>query len=247
MQSQSPAPEPPPASLVAADEALSSNLPDNAIADAQSYLRANPHGSQAAQAWYFEGRGYEDKVAADPSEMEQNLVQANSCYQQALNENPPSVLEGDIRASLSNVMFFQDHFADAIQQANKAIPLVASQQVKSILLFRIGWCEQRLGVFSDADMTFHKVERMYPNSPVAEAARDHEGQTKFYVQLATYDNSDQADLAINSLQGNGDVISKRTNSRGLTIIDAGSYPSYRSAKQARDRLVKNFPLAVIVP
>ena len=246
-QQQTQTPQPPPASLVAADQALSSNLPDQAITDAQSYLRGNPHGSQASLAWYFEGRGYEAKVATDPTQMEQNLFQANSCYQQALNLNPPSGLEGDIRASLANVLYFQDKFADAIYQATNAMPLVSSQQVKSFLLLQIGESEQRLSRFSDADQTFRKIQRLYPNSPVAEAARDHEGQNKFYVQLATFDKPELADVAVSTLQSSGEVISKRTNATGLTIVDAGSYPSYKDAKAVKDRLMKNFPLAMIVP
>jgi tetratricopeptide (TPR) repeat protein len=144
------------------------------------------------------------------------------------------------------VYFFQDRFGDAIFQATNALPLVKSQQVKSFLLLREGECQQRLGRFTDADQTFRKVEQLYPNSPVAEAARDHEGHKSFYVQLATYDNDLQAEQAINSLQSSGAVISKSTT-KGLTIIDAGPYPSYTDAKNEKDKLIKNFPQATIVP
>jgi tetratricopeptide (TPR) repeat protein len=247
VQSQSSTPQPPPASLVAADQALSSNMPDVAITDAQSYIRGNPHGAHLAEAYYFEGRGFESKVAADPAQVQQDFNSAGNCYTLALQQNPAPALEGDIRASLSNVYFFQDRFSDAIYQLTQAMPLVSSPQVKSLLLLRKGECEQRLSRFSDADETFHRVEQRYPNSPVAEAARDHEGQTKFYVQLATYNNDIQADQAINSLQSSGEVISKRTTPQGLTIIDAGSYPSYTDAKHVKDKLIKNFPMATIVP
>jgi tetratricopeptide (TPR) repeat protein len=246
-QQQPPVSQKPPASLVAADQALTANLPDQAIADAQSYLRGNPQGSAAAQAWYFEGRGYEQKLAADPAQVQQDLFQANSCYQQALNQNPSSPLEGDIRASLSNVLFFQDKFADAIYQATNAMPLVSSQSVKSFLQLRIGECQQRLGRFNDADQTFNKVQQMYPGSPEAQAAHDHEGIHEFYVQLASYADEKQAELAAASLMGSGEVVSRRTNSKGTTIIDLGAYNTYAAAKAVKDRLARNFPLAEIVP
>jgi tetratricopeptide (TPR) repeat protein len=244
---QQPAPTPPPPSLVAADQALSSNLPDIAIADAQSYLRGNPHGAEAAHAYYSQGLGWEEKVASDPAQLDQDWFQAGSCFVLALQQGPSPALEGDIRAELSNVQFYQDRFADAIDSATRALSLVSSSQVKSVLLFRIGWCQQRLGRFSDADQTFRKVQRMYPNSPVAISARDHEGQKNFYVQLASYDNPQQADNAVASLQGIGEVISRRTNPQGVTIIDDGPYPTYTDAKAVKQRMLKNFPLALIVP
>jgi tetratricopeptide (TPR) repeat protein len=237
----------PPPSLVAADQALDANLPDNAIADARSYLHAFPNGPDAAHAYYTQGLGWEEKVAIDNAQAQQYLFQAGSCYLLALQHNPPALLEGDIRASLSNVKFLQDNFPDAISEATTAIPLVTSPQTKSLLLVGIGISQQRLGRFADADQTFKKVERLYPNTPAAQQARDHEGQTKFYVQLGTFKTSDQADAAIASLANSGEVISKRVLPTGVAIVDAGSYPSYPDAKRVRDKFIANFPTALIVP
>jgi len=134
-----PAPPPhPPASLVAANQALAANMPDAAIADAQSYLRSQPNGPQAAEAWYFQGRGYEMKVAADPSGVQSNLTEARTCYLEALQLSPERSLEGDIRASYSKDAFYQDDFADTIQQATAALPLVSSRETKANLLLFIG-------------------------------------------------------------------------------------------------------------
>jgi tetratricopeptide (TPR) repeat protein len=243
-----PAPPPqPPAALIAANSALGANQPDTAIADAQSYLKSQPYGPQAAQAWYFEGRGYEMKIAADPNESQRNLFEAHSCYLEALQQGPVPSVEGDIRASLSNVAFFQDDFAEAIRQATTALGLVTSEQTKSFLLFRIGVSQQRLGEFTDADLTFHQVEQKYPNTPLAQAARDHQGQRDFYVQLATFASKDQADKALDSLRSNGVIISERTDSKGNTIIDNGPFTTYADAKKVKDSLSKSFPQALIVP
>jgi tetratricopeptide (TPR) repeat protein len=237
----------PPASLVAANDALSANQPDTAIADAQSYLHSQPYGPQAAQAWYFEGRGYEMKLAADPDESQRNLFEAHSCYLEALQQGPVPTVEGDIRASLSNVAFFQDDFAEAIRQASAAMPLVNSAKTKSFLLFRIGVSQQRLGEFTDADLTFHQVEQQYPGTPLAQASHDHEGQKDFYVQLATYGSRDVAERALASLRSNGVIISERTDSKGNTVIDNGPFSTYADAKKVKDQLQKSFPQALIVP
>jgi tetratricopeptide (TPR) repeat protein len=240
-------PPPPPASLVSANQALASNMPDAAISDAQSYLRSQPTGPQAAEAWYFQGRGFEMKTASNPGDIDRNLFDAHSCYLKALEQSPPSPLEGDIRASLSNVAYFQDEYPEAIREATAAIPLVSSPQTKSFLLFRIGVSQQRLGLWTDADLTFHQVEQKYPGTPLAEAARDHEGQKEFYVQLATYDTRDTADRALTTLRSSGVILSERTDAKGITVVDKGPYATYSEAKKVKDELVKTFPSALIVP
>ena len=77
-----------------------------------------------------------------------------------------AAVEGDIRASLCNVAFFQDDFAESIRQATAAMPLVTSPHVPKRLLFRKGVSQQRLGEFTDADLTFRQVEQHYPGTPV---------------------------------------------------------------------------------
>jgi tetratricopeptide (TPR) repeat protein len=245
-----PSPAPTPASwpeLTQANQSLQAGQADNAIGYARVALQEQPAGPMAAQAWYVEGRGYELKIASDPSDMEQNLFEATSCYQQALGQSPPPALEGDIRASLSNVLFFQDEFAEAIQQATVAIPLVSDSKVKGSLLYRIGLCQQRLSRFTEADQTFRQVEQRYPNTPIAEAAHEHEGQTRFYIQIASFHTQELADKAMRSLQVQGIIISQRTNEKGDTIIDDGPFANYSDAKKIRDQLVKDYPYAMVVP
>jgi tetratricopeptide (TPR) repeat protein len=237
----------PPASLIAANQALATQQPDVAIADAQGYLRSQPSGPYAAQAWYMEGRGYYMKVASSPGESQNNLLQARTCYLEALQKNPDPALEGDIRAEYANVAFFQDDFAETIQQASAAMPLEKTPQTNAFLLLRIGMSEQRLGRFTDADQTFRQVMQRYPGTPIAESAREHEGQNNFYVQLATYTDKKLADQALASLRSGGVIISQRTDSKGNTIIDAGPYSTYADAKKVKDQLQANFPLALIVP
>jgi tetratricopeptide (TPR) repeat protein len=247
-QTPAPAPPPqPPASLIAANQALATQQPDVAIADAQQYLRSQPSGPYAAQAWYMEGRGYYMKVAGSPAESQRNLSQARTCYLEALQKNPDPALEGDIRAEYANVAFFQDDFAETIQQASAAMPLEKTPQTNAFLLLRIGMSQQRLGRFTDADQTFRQVMQRYPGTPIAESAREHEGQNNFYVQLATYTDKKLADQAMGSVQNSGVILSQRTDAKGNTIIDAGPYSTYSDAKKVKVQLQANFPQALIVP
>ena len=240
-------PPQPPTSLIEANQALASNQPDAAIADAVTYLNSQPFGPDASQAWYVKGRGYEMKVAGDPSGVAENLFQAKSCYLEALHQGPNPSLEGDIHASLSKVDFYQDDFSDAIPEATKGMMQVSSPETKANLLLLIGRSQQRLGEFTDADLTFRQVQQRYPGTPVAAIAHDDEGLKGFYVQLATYTTKDLADQAVASLGNSRAILSERTVANGNTIIDDGPFPTYTDAKSARDHLLKNFPQAVIVP
>jgi len=243
-----PAPPPqPPASLIGANQALATQQPDVAIADAQAYLRSQPSGPYAAQAWYMEGRGYYMKVANSPGESQSNLSQAKTCFLEALQKSPDSALEGDIRAEYANVAYFQDDFAETIQQSSAALPLEKKPQTDAFLLLRIGMSQQRLGRFTDADQTFQQVIQRYPGTPIAESAREHAGQNNFYVQLATYADKKLADQAMGSVQGSGVILSQRTDAKGNIIIDAGPYSTYSDAKKVKVQLQANFPQSLIVP
>ncbi len=229
------------------DMATADRYADEAIADAGSYLRGDPYGTDAANAFYLQGRGYELKVAAGPTEASGNLSQARSAYQLALGRSPSSQLEGNIRASLSNVAFFQDDFASAIDQASQAMKMIDSNEVKSLLLFRIGVSQQRLGEWTTADQTFNTVVQKYSRLTAAEAAREHTGERQFYVQIATYNSPDAADKALLQLTGTGTIVTRRSNAQGRTVADTGPFATYKDAKRAKEQLGPAFPDALIVP
>jgi SPOR domain/Tetratricopeptide repeat len=240
------APQPSP-ELVAASQALTNHQPDLAISYAGSFLQNQPTGPLAAQALYFQGRGHEELVATSPADRDRNLVEARACYLLALQQSPAKPLEADIHTSLAIVDFFQDSFPDCIQEASVAMSLVPPGEVKGNLLLHTGLSEQRLGRFTDADQTFRQVEQQYPGTGIAESARQHEGRTKFYVQLATFKTPDAADQASQSLRSRNIVVSQSTDAAGHTIIDVGSFDTYTDAKKMLEQLQAEFPNAEIVP
>jgi tetratricopeptide (TPR) repeat protein len=232
--------------LTAGYRALDQHQSEQAIQRADDYLRQQPDGPGDAEAMYLKGRGYEQKTAASPAEAARNLAAARAAYDDALNLNPSPKTQGYICASLSNVAFFQEDYLTALSQASQALILVKSPAIQADLLYRIGVSQQRLGRFTDADRTFDQVQTDYPGSPIAQSAHQHEGMRDFYVELGTFD-SVGADHVIASLQNSQLPISRQTVDPSQTIVRAGPFPDYESAKSAKTKLVAQYPQSQIVP
>jgi tetratricopeptide (TPR) repeat protein len=233
--------------LSAGYRALAEQQSELAIERADQFLRANPRGPGSAEALYLKGRGFEQKTSSDPAEMKRNLFEARSAYIAALDQHPSRSTEGYIHASLSNVAFFEDNYPMAFAEASRAYSMVESPEIQSVLLYRMGVSEQRMGRFSDADRTFELVQTRYGSNPIAKSAREHTGLRKFYLQLATYNSPAGADRAIASLQNSRVTISKHSDAGGHTVIDAGPFPNYDTAKDVKTRFEQEYPDALIVP
>ncbi len=238
-----PADAPPPTAgpVDAARAALRAGQFDAAIADADDYLRGQPAGPRAAEADYAKGSAYQRKPAASPGRAAANLFEAHTAYLAALNARPPSELEGYVRAGLSTVALFQDDFPSAIEQAQRATPLVSDPPTQAWLLYNTAVAQQRLGRFTDADQTFRQVVQRYPGTPQAVAAQQHEGQRLFYVQLAIYPTAADADRATPSLRSNGSVVSRRSDATGHTVLDARPVQHLRLGQAAAGRRRRRLP------
>lgn len=233
--------------LVSGYRALGDQQSELAIQRADQFLRDNPSGPGSAEALYLKGRAFEQKRANDPAELKRNLVDARLAYADALNQHPSKKTEGYIRASLSNVAFFQDDFTTSFAEAYRAYSLIDSPEIQSVLLYRIGVSQQRMGRFTDADQTFGQVQTRFPTMPIARVAGQHIGLRNFYLQLATYNSAGGADRAIASMQNSRVAISKHTDVSGHTVIDAGPFSTYEAAKDAQTRFEQQYPDSLIVP
>ncbi len=240
-------PPPPPTQLIAARDALANHQPDQAITAARAFLVEESTGARASEALYLEGRGFEERSASGPDDRNRNLSEARACYWQAVQQNPPPSLERDIYTSLSNTDFFLDNYANCVQESTAAIQLSTDTEAKENLLYRIGVCQQRLGTFDSADQTFRQVEQRYPNTKFAQSAHQLEGTRQFFVQVATFAHPEQAAAAADAIAKQGTVVSQRTNNEGDVILDAGPYTTFKQAKTVRDAIMRDYPLAVIVP
>jgi tetratricopeptide (TPR) repeat protein len=231
--------------LAAGYRSLNQNQSDLAIQQADDYLRAQPDGPGDAEALYLKGRGFEQKTATTPAESAKNLAAARAAYEDALNLNPSPKTEGYVRASLSNVDFFQEDYPAAVREASRAFMLITTPAIRAQLLYRIGVSQQRIGRFTDADQTFGLVETDYPGSPIAQSAQQHVGVREFYVQLGTFDSAG-AQRALAFLTNN-QLPAARQSVSGQTVVNSGPFNDYASAKAAKLKLVDQFPQSQIVP
>ena len=243
-----PTPPPTAGSVVAGRSALQARQFDAAAADADDYLRGQPHGPDAAEADYIKGYAMQNKAFADrPDGRRRDALDARQAFTAGLAERPAGELAGYLHAGLSTVALYADDFPTAIEQAQAAIPLVARPEVKAGLLYNVGLAQQRLNRFGDADQTFEQVQQQYPGTPAAAGAAAHLHQTMFYVELAHYASPADADRAVASLRASGAVVSRRSDAAGLTVVTLGPFSTYTAARQQQLALLGTFPTAVVGP
>lgn len=233
--------------LDAAALAMERQQYDQAISRADLFLRQTPAGPGSAEALYLRGRALESRVAANPQEAAGDLQAARQSYIRALELSPSGPLEGYIRTSLGNVAYFQDDYATAAEQWATAYERLDRPDLKAWALYRIGVCQQRLGRFNEADRTFAAVQRQYPDTTQAQRAREHQGQSAFYVQLAAFTSAASADNAIAALRRQGVSPIRLVDSAGKQIIRAGPFASYAQARALKLRFADAYPDAWILP
>lgn len=227
--------------------ALEQKQYDQAIRQADSILQNKGSNVDTAAAYYLKGRAIEQRVKADPGSADQDLTLAKTNYNRALQLGPPKKLEGYLRSSLANVGFFQNDYNTAFEQWSKAYDLLEEQDLKAWALYRIGISQQRLGRFDHADKTFSAVQTVYPGTEQARRAKEHQGATGFYVQLATFKNASSADNAIKELKQQGVTATKTTDPRGLSIVRVGPVNTYAEAQQLQGRFTAKYADALIIP
>lgn len=227
--------------------ALSAREFDQAIAQADAHLRAEPAGEGSAEALYLKGRALEAKPAAAPQESAANLAAARKVYIQALGTDPKQPLLGYIHTSLANVCYFQEDYASAIREWTSAYDQLESPELRAWTLYRIGLCHQRLGKFDLADRTFASVQAHYPNTLPAQRAKEHQGARGFVVQIGVFSQPALADRAIAGLRQQGLLGSRTPDAQGRQVVRIGPVASYAEARSIKSRLSASHPDALILP
>ncbi|MCS7034005.1 MAG: tetratricopeptide repeat protein [Phycisphaerae bacterium] len=226
---------------------LAAGQHDQALVTAQNILLEAPSSPRAAEVLYLKGRALEAKTAETPTEQRKNLIEAASAYRQALGRHPNRKLTSQLYAGIANTCYWMDDFQGAWSNWVKAYDLSTDPASRSYTLYRIGLCQQRLGRFAEADVTFAAVQREYPNTDAAARAARKMGARSFAVQVATFASPQTAESAMNTLRREGFVPTKMPNSQGQTVVTITPFRTYQQAQQARMRLVGLFPDALIVP
>jgi tetratricopeptide (TPR) repeat protein len=221
-----------------------------AYASANAAIAADPNGVTAAAAYYDRGRAMEDRPKLDQTASFADLRQAAADYNRALDaleSNPNKSLEGQVRAQLGSVSIVLDDYATASMQLGLAINLLDDDATKREAMYGLGLSQQRLGRFDDADATFGKVEDQFPNTDAARLARSHAGTRAFYVSMGAFTSPDDVMRASNSLVRSGFSAQIAQSGNGVTIVSAGPFANYVSAKALQSSLARDFPGSMIVP
>ena len=227
--------------------ALEAQQYNEAIAKADQFLAATPHGAGSAEALYLKGRALEGKTAADVDEAKRNLADARAAYIGALERRPKQPLDAYIRTSLANVAYFQDDYPTAISQWMNAYENLDRDDLKAWALYRTGVSQQRQGQFELADRTFASVVQSHPNTLPAVRAGERRGARAFYVQVATYASAAGADKAVTDLKRQGVGSIKALDGQGHTVVRIGPIASYAQAQYMKTRFSGKYPDSIVIP
>jgi tetratricopeptide (TPR) repeat protein len=241
-----------PAALSQAFAAFEQKKYDVALAGAERVLTSNTDGRGAAEAHYLRGRVYEERAiqassAGNMPAARGALQAAREAYNAAMLVRPAPLVEGNIRAGIANVAYFQDDYATAIGEGQAAFAKLADPAVKAWVLYRVGLSQQRFGNFAEADRTFAAVQQQFPGSEPARRAAAHQGARAFQVQVGTFATPGNATGTLNTLRSMGVIGTIATDASGRNVVRVGPAPNYEQAKAIRARVATKYPDAVIVP
>jgi tetratricopeptide (TPR) repeat protein len=225
---------------------------DAALAGADRVLAGNHDGPGAAEAQYLRGRVFEERAtlasaANDVPAAKAALQAARDAYNASLVAKPAPSVEGNARAGIANVAYFQEDYATAIAQWSAAFEKIPEPATKSWVLYRIGLSQQRFGNFTEADRTFQAVQTQFPNTEPAKRAAAHQGARGFHVQVGVFGTPTNADAALAALRADGVIGMRLTDAAGRNVVRVGPAPTYEHAKALKARLAGKYPDAMIIP
>lgn len=237
--------------LNAGYRALDQHQYDQAITAADTYLRKTPTGPGSAEAYYLQGRVYEERAdeAArrnDNAASRSSLQSAGTAYSRGLSLLPPAKVAALLHAGLANVAYHFDDYGTAVREWQISYKDVEPADAKAWVKYRIGLCQQRLGWFAEADRTFSEVRQTFPNTEQASRAAAHLGAKAFYVQVASFTDAGNAQKTIAALQMQG-LTPNQSFDAGKQVISVGPLTTYADAHAMRARLSAQYPGAVIQP
>jgi cell division septation protein DedD len=195
----------------------------------------------------FEERATQAANKGDITAAKSNLQAARDAYNAALGASPAPNVEGNIRAGIANVAYFQEDYSTAVAQWTAANEKITEPQTKAWVLYRVGLSHQRYGNFIEADRTFAAVQQQFPGTEPARRAAAHQGARGFHVQVGVFGAPANADGAVTDLRKEGVIALTVADPAGRHIVRVGPVPTYEQAKALKTRLAGKYPDAIIIP
>jgi tetratricopeptide (TPR) repeat protein len=218
------------------------------IEAADAYLKEQPNGPAAADAYYLRGRALEERATRDVSGAQRDSAEAYNCYSQALTQKPRPALEGLIHIGMGNVLYFQDRYSAALTELAAGYEKAERDTDKAWALYRMGLCEQRMARWAEADKDFVAVQQQFPDTAPALRSREHQGATAFWVQVGTYANPAAADAVMTDLKKQGQPAQRFVDtSRNAQVVRVGPFNTYDAAMVTKQRVWGKYRDTIIVP
>jgi tetratricopeptide (TPR) repeat protein len=237
-----------PSLLNRANTALEDHDYATAARAADEQLAAPDNSSHSRfQAYFLKGRAVEARPKSSVAQVTTDLAEARSDYEKALAENPTEPDLSQVRSALANVAFFQDDYLTAKGNWGAVSASAMDTDSRAWVLYRVGLCQQRLGRFDEADRTFQRVQRSYPDTEQAKRAEEHIGVRSFAVQVATMSQKSTADKLVDMLAKQGLKAAVTPDSKGRFVVSIPNLNSYSLAKQVRTQVAADYPDAMINP
>jgi tetratricopeptide (TPR) repeat protein len=231
--------------------ALEGGQYDTAYADATAYLAKNPSGVGSAEAYYLEGRVYEQRAqdarySPSPAQMRANLTAARDAYGRGLALKPTPKVQSLLHSQIANIAYYEEDYETASREWQTAYQNAEPDTVKAPILYRIGLCQQRMGRFAEADRSFTLIRQQFPDTEAAGKAAAHLGARAFFVQVGVFADAANAEKAAGALRQQGFPTSRAVDA-GRQIVRVGPLTTYTDAKGMKSRLAGLYPGAIIQP
>lgn len=236
-------PQTPTVHLADAERAFRQERYQDAIGRLTVYLEQVPKGDEAVRARYVRGM-----AQAMMGRREAAFADLEWAAREA--EDPEIAWQPD---AMLGVMHFEDEDWAAAERAfQRAVSRMPDVPPKDALLFRVGLCRERQGLWSAAQTPYRNISERFPGGAYAEASErrlqlrsDH-----FAVQCGVYQQRENAVRMVDDLQARGleaRVSQQMRADQTYYVVLAGRYASYHEAVQGLARVRGYVPSAVLWP
>jgi len=196
-----------------------------------------------AEALYLRGMSY-----AQSGRRTQAYADLHNC----VSEN--AAVDATWRAYVVlGTLYFEDgRWKSASESLRAAASRMPDAPPKDAVLYRLGLCQERMGLWNDARATFSDIARRFPSGALREAAdrRARLNADAFYVQCGAFGDRTNAENQRLQLYRKGFPVTLRTDTSGRVerfLVLAGPYRTIEDAERELANARQVVPDAVLWP
>jgi tetratricopeptide (TPR) repeat protein len=216
---------------------------DQAEALADRFLTQNPNSPDLDQAYYLRGisrltRGNHPGAAAD--------------LRLAISKTTRADLRSKSYRALGDLAYDQQQWPDAFNNYQAALDnLALDPAIANYLNYRVGAVLQAQGEWTRAEPWFGKVVAARLDPALTDRALRRMHAKAFSLQYGAFQDAPAAQSLAAQLRADNIpaavVTEARTDTAIWYLVQSGSYPNFAEATVARDKILPQIPVTVIVP